>query len=138
MGFPSYLEDIQNKAEELSNLIDKIEHQDIAYTDEQRIRVKDIAGHISKLVRNVEDTWRKLGVDDKDLTDEMINLKQINEKLQNEIHGLTAQLKKAEIVIKEKIDKADEEKQKFDYVLTLFRTKPITELIKYLQKITKK
>jgi chromosome segregation ATPase len=135
MGWVSYLEDIKKKAEELDNLVKEIETGSIPYTDTARGRVSDISRHIRIQVASLERTLLKLGVDDQNVINEIL---EFGEKVNN----LTSEKEKVETELKRAYEKVSEfkqdqelEKKKFEYAANLFLRKGPHVFSEYLTRI---
>ena len=133
MGWVSYLEDIKKRAEDLEAIVEQIQRGDIAYTDENRARVKTISRQIWTLVGNLEKTLRSLGPADNEIIDENVNLKQEQSKLIANKERLESELKKAyEQVAKFKED-CEDEKLKHRFTIDKILHEGLSEVRHYLR-----
>lgn len=135
MGYPKYFEDIRKKADELHHLTDGIGRREISYSDQQRTNVVLAFREIASLVDKVEQVWDRIGVEDKELVQELLDHKKEIAQFEVELTKKQLALKEAEKVNARLLEEKKDEQKKLKFVIDLFQQGNFPRLINYLRSI---
>jgi septal ring factor EnvC (AmiA/AmiB activator) len=135
MGWVSYLEDLKKKADDLDEIIDRIHRGEIAYVDENRLKVRDISRALRSQVANLEKTLRQLGPADQEIVEENLELKERASKLMAANQNLELDLKKAFETNAKLRGEREDEKSKHQFTIKMILDSDISEVRRYARKI---
>lgn len=135
MGWPSYLEDIKKRAEDLDELCHQIGSGHLPYTDKNRGRITDIAKHIRRQVDELQYLLRHLEPEDGRRLDEVLGLREELSRAQKDRDCFERRLKEAELQVEKLKNERDEEKQKHQFTIRKFLREGPHALRTYLSRL---
>lgn len=136
MGWPSYLEDIKKRAEDLEKLCHGISVGQLPVTDGYRAKVLDSAKAVWRQIGELEQVLRHLPPESQRILSENLYLRKEDERIEKENAQLRDDLKRAYLKIEQMKGERDEERKKLKFITTLYREGGITKLLKYLSRIS--